>query len=131
MSSTTPVPGGIHRPGPPARDDGAVSIEAAFGIGGLVLVALCLAWCLALVGGELALASATRAAARVAARGEDVDAVVREAHRLVAALGPEGAERVGGSRLQNENGVIMVLRSRTKGLDLNLGNVTGLTVTME
>lgn len=38
---------------------------------------------------------------------------------------------VGGSRLQNENGVIMVLRSRTKGLDLNLGNVTGLTVTMK
>ena len=38
---------------------------------------------------------------------------------------------VGGMRLQNENGVIMTLRSRTKGLDLNLGNVTGLTVTME
>ncbi len=83
MSSTTSVPGGAHRPGPPVRDDGAVSVEAAFGVGGLVLVALCLAWCLALVGGELALASATRAAARVAARGEDVDAVVRQAHRLV------------------------------------------------
>ena len=38
---------------------------------------------------------------------------------------------VGGLRLQNENGVIMNLRSRTKGLDLNLGNVTGVTVTME
>ena len=38
---------------------------------------------------------------------------------------------VGGQRLQNENGVIMNLRSRTKGLDLNLGNVTGLTVTMK
>jgi hypothetical protein len=38
---------------------------------------------------------------------------------------------VGGMRLQNENGVIMNLRSRTKGLDLNLGNVTGLTVTMK
>jgi hypothetical protein len=37
---------------------------------------------------------------------------------------------VGGLRLQNENGVIMNLRSRTKGLDLNLGNVTGLTITM-
>ena len=37
---------------------------------------------------------------------------------------------VGGLRLQNENGVIMNLRSRTKGLNLNLGNVTGLTVTM-
>lgn len=38
---------------------------------------------------------------------------------------------VGGLRLQNENGVIMNLRSRTKGLDLNLGNVTGLTITMK
>ncbi len=38
---------------------------------------------------------------------------------------------VGGLRSQNENGVIMNLRSRTKGLDLNLGNVTGITVTME
>ena len=38
---------------------------------------------------------------------------------------------VGGLRLQNENGVIMNLRSRTKGLDLNLGNVTGVTVTMD
>ena len=38
---------------------------------------------------------------------------------------------VGGMRLQNENSVIMNLRSRTKGLDLNLGNVTGLTVTMK
>lgn len=38
---------------------------------------------------------------------------------------------VGGQRLQNEHGVIMNLRSRTKGLDLNLGNVTGLTVTMD
>lgn len=38
---------------------------------------------------------------------------------------------VGGQRLQNEHGVIMNLRSRTKGLDLNFGNVTGLTVTMD
>lgn len=37
----------------------------------------------------------------------------------------------GGLRLQNENGVIMNLHSRTQGLDLNLGNVTGITVTME
>ena len=37
----------------------------------------------------------------------------------------------GGLRLQNENRVIMNLHSRTQGLDLNLGNVTGITVTME
>jgi hypothetical protein len=38
---------------------------------------------------------------------------------------------VGGLRLKNENGVIMTLRSRTQGLDLNLGNMTGITVTMD
>lgn len=60
-----------------------MSVEAAYGMAGLVLVALVLAWCLTLVGGELALASASRAAARVAARGESVDEVVAEAHRVV------------------------------------------------
>jgi hypothetical protein len=38
---------------------------------------------------------------------------------------------VGGLRLKNENGVIMTLHARTQGLDLNLGSITGLTVTME
>jgi hypothetical protein len=38
---------------------------------------------------------------------------------------------MGGLRLKNENGVIMTLHSRTQGLDLNLGSVTGVTVTME
>jgi len=38
---------------------------------------------------------------------------------------------MGGLRLKNENGVIMVLHSRTAGLDINLGTVTGVTVTME
>jgi len=35
----------------------------------------------------------------------------------------------GGIRLKNQNGVIMRLESRTKGLQLNLG-VSGVTVTM-
>ncbi|MEI2780959.1 MAG: DUF1134 domain-containing protein [Candidatus Competibacter sp.] len=38
---------------------------------------------------------------------------------------------VGGLRLRNEHGVIMNLSSRTKGLDLNIGNMSGMTVTME
>ena len=38
---------------------------------------------------------------------------------------------VGGQHLKNEHGVIMVLHSRTTGLDLNLGDVTGVTVTLE
>ena len=38
---------------------------------------------------------------------------------------------VGGLRLKNENGVIMRLESRTKGLQLNVGSSSGITVTME
>ncbi len=38
---------------------------------------------------------------------------------------------VGGLRLKNEHGVIMNLSSRTKGLDLNIGSMSGMTVTME
>jgi len=38
---------------------------------------------------------------------------------------------VGGLHLKNEHGVIMNLRSRTKGLDLNIGSMSGMTVTME
>jgi len=37
---------------------------------------------------------------------------------------------MGGLRLKNENGVIMTLHSRTQGLDLNLGTISGITVTM-
>jgi hypothetical protein len=38
---------------------------------------------------------------------------------------------VGGLHLKNENGVILSLQSRTQGVDINLGNITGITVTME
>jgi len=38
---------------------------------------------------------------------------------------------MGGLRLKNENGVVMTLHSRTKGLDLNLGKISGITITME
>lgn len=38
---------------------------------------------------------------------------------------------VGGLHLKNEHGVIMNLRSRTKGLDLNIGSMSGMTVTLE
>jgi len=38
---------------------------------------------------------------------------------------------VGGLRLKNENGVIMRLESRTKGLQLNVGSTSGITVTMK
>jgi len=38
---------------------------------------------------------------------------------------------MGGLRLKNENGVIMALHSRTQGVDINLGSMSGMTVTME
>jgi hypothetical protein len=38
---------------------------------------------------------------------------------------------MGGLRLKNQNGVIMTLHSRTAGLELNLGTVSGVTITME
>ncbi len=38
---------------------------------------------------------------------------------------------VGGLHLKNENGVIMRLESRTAGLQLNVGTVSGVKVTME
>jgi hypothetical protein len=38
---------------------------------------------------------------------------------------------VGGLRLKNEHGVIMNLHSRTAGLELNLGTVSGVAITMD
>ncbi len=38
---------------------------------------------------------------------------------------------MGGTRLKNENGVIMTLHSRTQGLDVNFGSISGVTITME
>jgi hypothetical protein len=61
-----------------------MTVEAAFAILGLVTVVTALAWCLALIGSQLAVGEAARAAARVAARGESQVAIGSEAHRLVA-----------------------------------------------
>jgi hypothetical protein len=68
---------------PSPRDDGAVTVEAAFALMGLLVVVGALAWVLALVGAQLAVGESARAAARVAARGEPVSATVAEARRLV------------------------------------------------
>jgi hypothetical protein len=81
------VPAGARRPGPrpcsPDEDRGAVSVEAAFGILALLVVVSALVWCLSLLIAQLAVGEAARAAARVAARGDDLEAVRAEAHRLV------------------------------------------------
>ena len=38
---------------------------------------------------------------------------------------------VGGLHLKNEHGVIMELHSRTKGLDINIASMSGITITMK
>jgi hypothetical protein len=105
------VPAGIRRPGPhltprTSCDRGAVSVEAAFGIAALVLVLGALLWCLSLLGAQLAVGEAARAAARVAARGDDAGAVRAEAHRLVG-----DAEVV--VRVEADHVVVEVTRSVT------------------
>jgi hypothetical protein len=81
------VPAGARRPGPRptdrSADHGAVSVEAAFGILALLVVVSTLVWSLSLLIAQLAVGEAARAAARVAARGDDLAAVSDEVHRLV------------------------------------------------
>ena len=105
------VPAGARWPGPGRTVDlsddlGAASVEAAFGIAALVLVVGALAWCLSLLGAELTVGEAARAAARVAARGDDTAAVQAEARRLVG-----DAEVV--VRVEADHVVVEVSRSVT------------------
>lgn len=87
MTQGTAIPAGARRPGShrerPGAERGAVTVEAAFGILALLAVASGLVWCLALLPAQLAVAEAARAAARVAARGDDAAVVRDEARRLV------------------------------------------------
>ena len=99
MTHIATVPGGASRPGrrPQTADSGAVTVEAAFAIVGLVAVVLALAWCLGLLGAQLAVGEAARAAARSAARGDDQVTVTLEARRLVP--GSSVVVRVDGDHL--------------------------------
>ncbi len=91
-----------HRP----LDAGAMTVEAAFAILGLVAVVTAMAWCLALIGAQLAVGEAARGAARTAARGESTVAVSDEARRLV----PDAAVAV---RVDGDHVVVTVHRSLT------------------
>ena len=68
-----------------SHDRGAVAVEAAAASLLLVVLLLAAAWCLLAVLAQLGVGEAARAAARVAARGEDDTAAVAEARRLVPA----------------------------------------------
>jgi len=71
------------RPGHGPRDAGAVTVEAALSLLAMVGVVGALVWGMSLVGAQLTVAEASRAAARAAARGEGYALVADEARRLV------------------------------------------------
>jgi hypothetical protein len=84
MLPTLGAPVGSRRPGHRcAGESGAVTVEAAVALLALTAVTAAFAWCLGLLGAQLTVGEAARAAARVAARGEARDAVVAEARRAV------------------------------------------------
>ncbi len=75
---------GSRRPGRPVGGEaGAVTVEAALALLGMTVVLGAVAWAVGLLGAQLALGEAARAAARVAARAESSADTVAEATRLV------------------------------------------------
>lgn len=82
MSSPLRVPGALRLPGRARSDTGAVAVESAIALVALAGVVGALLWGLGLLGAQLAVGEASRAAARAAARGEVQGVVVDEARRL-------------------------------------------------
>jgi hypothetical protein len=85
MSLCSRVPVGRRRPGREAAtagDSGAVAVETAVALLGLVVVLGAVAWLLGVLATQLAAGEAARSAARAAARGDSTAAVRSEA-RLV------------------------------------------------
>jgi len=71
------------RPGHGPLDAGAVTVEAALSLLAMVGVVAALVWGMSLVGAQLTVGEASRAAARAAARGEPYAVVAGTARRLV------------------------------------------------
>jgi len=85
MTATRRGPGSRPGPGPlGGADQGAVAVETAISLLALVVVVVALVWGMSLVGAQLAVGEASRAAARAAARGASDPDVVAEARRTVA-----------------------------------------------
>ena len=105
------------RPGHGPRDAGAVTVEAALSLLAMVGVVGALVWGMSLVGAQLTVGEASRAAARAAARGEGYALVVDEARRLVPGASVE-VRGVGG-RVEVE----VVGRLRAPGPFAQLGDV--------
>jgi Flp pilus assembly protein TadG len=118
MSRRRGSPAGIGRPGTARHDDGAVTVEAALALLGLVVVLAAVVWCLGLLVAQLAVGEAARAGARAAARGDSTPVVDAEVHRLVPAA------EVGTSR-DGDHVTVQVRRSvRPPGLLSVWGAVT-------
>lgn len=84
MTSPLRVPGASRLPGRVRAEEGAVAVEAALSLVALVAVVGMLLWGVGLLGVQLAVGEASRAAARAAARGEPAAIVVDEARRAAA-----------------------------------------------
>jgi Flp pilus assembly protein TadG len=78
------------RVGSGGSERGSVTVEAALALLGMTVVLAAVVWAIGLLGAQLALGEAARAAARAAARSETAVEVVDEARRLV----PDAAVRV-------------------------------------
>ncbi len=100
MSRSLRVPGAARLPGRTRTDSGAVTVEAAVSLLALAGVVGMLLYGLGLLGAQLAVGEASRAAARLAARGDAPAAVVVEARRL--APGAEVVLRGSGDRVEVE-----------------------------
>jgi hypothetical protein len=110
------APAGARRPGRP-RDAGAVTVEAALALLALTVVLAGVVAAFGVLGAQLALGEAARAAARVAARSEPAAAVVAEARRLA----PGATVAVSA---QGEHVVVEVRRSvRAPGLLSGWGEI--------
>lgn len=81
MSRSLRVPGASRLPGRARSETGAVAVEAAIALVALAGVVGALVWGLGLLGAQLAVGDAARAAARAAARGETVASIVEEGRR--------------------------------------------------
>lgn len=100
MSRSHRVPGAARLPGRARPDTGAVTVEAAVSLLALAGVVGMLLFGIGLLGAQLAVGEASRAAARAAARGEAPASVVVEARRL--APGAEVVLRGSGDRVEVE-----------------------------
>ena len=100
MSLALRVPGAVRLPGRARSDVGAVTVEAAISLLALAAAVAVLMWGVGLLGAQLALGEASRAAARAAARGEGAASVTAEAQRLAPAA--EVRIRGGGGRIEVE-----------------------------